>query len=98
MLSYKLLLIYFLLFYFSEHWEIVGEEARSLHKWSYHVLTHEGMMGQVLFGSNVNLGKIEVHNDDNSRHYKINGDYTTASFRGLIVGKNLILKQRQTHI
>ncbi|XP_076048069.1 uncharacterized protein LOC143029260 [Oratosquilla oratoria] len=69
------------------NWELLEEEG-TWEKWSYKVISYEGMLGESILGLNVNHGLITVEPINPPDHYYIQCVFDTKSFRGLVTVNN----------
>ncbi|XP_050719058.1 uncharacterized protein LOC126999933 [Eriocheir sinensis] len=70
-----------------DHWELL-DESGSLDRWSYRLVTYEGMVAQWLLGLNENRGEVLVEPVSPPDHYYIQEVYLTRSLHGLLLIKN----------
>ncbi|KAG0725423.1 hypothetical protein GWK47_004683 [Chionoecetes opilio] len=70
-----------------DHWELL-DESGSLDRWTYRLVTYEGMVGQWLLGLNENRGEVVVQPVSPPDHYFIQESYLTSSLHGLLLIKN----------
>ncbi|KAK3854946.1 hypothetical protein Pcinc_038619, partial [Petrolisthes cinctipes] len=68
-------------------WQLV-DETGDMDRWSYRLITYEGMVGEWLFGPNVNKGEVVVEPVAPPDHYYRQEVYVTSSFRGLMTIHN----------
>ncbi|CAL4161376.1 unnamed protein product, partial [Meganyctiphanes norvegica] len=71
-----------------ENWELV-DETGNFDNWSYKVITYERMMGDVVFGLNVNHIEVTVKPIKAPDHYFMQENCLTYTFRGLIIVNNV---------